>query len=91
MRTLSVEQFLAVEPTDKVQRKGLGNGLYGLVIAKNKKKITNKKTYFGNEKSLIIPFLDLGSNLSKLTKSTDSIIFLQDKLTHHKITKVLVL
>ena len=42
MTTFSVEQFLAVEPTDKVQRKGLGNGLYGLVISK-KKKITNKK------------------------------------------------
>ena len=43
MRSLSGEKLLAVEPTDKVQRKGLGNGLYGLVIAKNKKKITNKK------------------------------------------------
>ena len=37
MTTFSDEQFLAVEPTDKVQRKGLGNGLYGLVIEKKKK------------------------------------------------------
>ncbi len=46
MATLTVEEFLAIEPTDKVQRKGLGNGLYGLVIAKNKKKITNKNLFW---------------------------------------------
>ena len=42
MTTLTVEQFLSLEPTDKAQRKGLGNGLYGLIIPKNKKKKNSK-------------------------------------------------
>ena len=41
MATLTVEQFLALEPTDKTQRKGLGNGLYGLIIPKIKNETKN--------------------------------------------------
>ena len=54
MATLTVEQFLALEPTDKTQRKGLGNGLYGLIIPKNKKKnfskLSGKYYYWKNSK-----------------------------------------
>jgi len=54
MTTLTVEQFLSLEPTDKTQRKGLGNGLYGLIIPKNKKKkiskFSGKYFYWKNSK-----------------------------------------
>jgi len=54
MSTLTVEQFLSLEPTDKTQRKGLGNGLYGLIIPKNKKKkiskFSGKYFYWKNSK-----------------------------------------
>ena len=52
---MNVSQFFELPQTDKTQRKGLGNGLYGLIIPLNKKnnsssKYSGKYFYWKNSK-----------------------------------------
>ena len=44
MATMSLDQFYALEQTDKTQKRGLGDGLYGLILPKNKKSNSSPKT-----------------------------------------------
>ena len=43
MATMSLDQFYALEQTDKTQKRGLGDGLYGLILPKNKKSNSSPK------------------------------------------------
>ena len=44
MATMSLDQFYALEQTEKTQKRGLGDGLYGLILPKNKKSNSSPKT-----------------------------------------------
>jgi len=55
MPNMTVSQFFELPQTNRTQRKGLGNGLYGLIIPLNKKsnssKYSGKYFYWKNSKS----------------------------------------